>query len=105
MKFTKKIGIREFAIDTPEQVKIHIILHELGHKVYSESKLTDKYEKLKKLKKQSIENNSILSISWYAKYSSDIEDFFSEIFAVYVRGGNLPEEMKLYVLEVIDAGI
>ncbi|MBR2899187.1 MAG: hypothetical protein IKC23_06150 [Fibrobacter sp.] len=73
--------------------------------MYSESKLTDKYEKLKKLKKQSIENNSILSISWYAKYSSDIEDFFSEIFAVYVRGGNLPEEMKLYVLEVIDAGI
>lgn len=105
VKFTKKIGIREFAIDTPEQVKIHIILHELGHKVYSESKLTDKYEKLKKLKKQSIENNSILSISWYAKNSSDIEDFFSEIFAVYARGGNLPEEMKLYVLEVIDAGI
>lgn len=102
--FSKKMKIREFAIDNPNQVRNHIILHELGHKIYADSKLLDKYDKLVKLRIRSIENKSILGVSWYAKNSADVEDFFSEIFAIYVRGGKLPKEMGKFVLEVINAG-
>lgn len=103
-EFGKRYGIREFAIDNVEQVRNHVILHELGHKVYLDSRMPDKYEKLVKLKELSTKDKSIFKISWYAINSPDIEDFFAEIFSIYVRGGTLPDKMKDYVLEVFGNG-
>ena len=88
----KRYGLRDYAIDKPEQVRKHIIDHEIGHYVFDiRGKIF--YGKLVELR--DAERNPI---SRYAMNLQDVSDYFAEMFSVFARGGSLSTE-KLYFIE------
>ena len=107
VEFLEKKGKTRFlAIDSVKNVKRYVVAHEVGHKVFLESKLTNKEQLLKDLYKKTLEDKSIYSISDYAKRSAekgDLEEFFAEIYAMWSRKDvNLNGYLSDFVEEVLE---
>ena len=107
VRFGKKNGVRQFAIDTASHVKSHIVNHEIGHFLF------EKYVKgggspndLRLIKDEMVKSGEIDAISFYAD-SPDPEELFAECFAMFARKDPvLPKKMLDYVEKVIhDAAI
>ena len=96
---------RVIAIDNVKNVKKHIIAHEIGHKVFFDSRLPDKERRLKDVYFKTVKDQSIEKISEYAKSSAercDFEEFFAEIFAMWARKDiNLLGYVSDFVEEVL----
>ena len=97
---------RFFAIDSVKNVKKYAMAHEIGHKVFFDSRLHDKEKRLKELYFRTVEDKSIERISGYAKFSADhgdFQEFFAEIFAMWARKDvNLLGYVSDFVEEVLE---
>ena len=97
--------IRYFAVDSVKNVKKYVVTHEVGHKLYFESKLSDKENRLKEIYFRTVKDKSIEKISEYARMSAekgDYDEFFAEIFAMWARKDvNLLGYVSDFVEEVI----
>lgn len=95
-KSIKKHGLRQFAINSPEEFISHTINHEIGHMVFNKSKLKNKEKLLKKI----WEETDTDSISIRA--NAHEREFFAEAFAIYEKGGILNNEVKNFIEQVLE---
>lgn len=87
-------GIRDFTMNSPQDVISHAINHEIGHMVFNKSMLENKEEILKKLWREHAK-----SISQRTKFNE--REFFAETFAIYEKGGILDEDIKTFIGDII----
>lgn len=106
LKFKEKTGVREFAIESEKSVKTYIVAHELAHKIFFESKLINKKDKLKSLYLTIAKEGDIEKISSYAINSAelgDYEEFFSESFAIWIQSKlSLDRRISNFIGEVME---
>ena len=91
--------IRQLAIDSPTNVKRHLIDHEIGHYLFEKYKNNGKYTELRKIIEKTKKNGDIAKISHYAEKNED--EFFAEIYAMFARKDtSLPKYLLDYVAKV-----
>lgn len=104
-EYVERGEIRYFAVDSVKNVKKYVVAHEVGHKLYFESKLPDKENRLKEIYFRTVNDKSIEKISEYARMSAEkgnYDEFFAEIFAMWSRKDvNLLGYLSDFVEEVI----
>ena len=102
-RFAKRYGLREFAIDSPEQVNSHLVNHEIGHFVFGKYRNRGNVlDELALLKEEMVKTGEIDLISHYAKIDPEPEELFAECFAMYMRmDGTLPKKMLDFIEKVI----
>lgn len=103
-QFAKRYGLREFAIDSPEQVNLHLVNHEIGHFVFGKYRNRGNVpDELALLKEEMVKTGEIDLISHYAKIDPEPEELFAECFAMYMRmDGTLPKKMLDFIEKVIN---
>ena len=94
-KSIKKYGLRQFAINSPEEFVSHTINHEIGHMIFNRSKLKNKEALLVKLWEKT--NTSSISRRAHAHE----REFFAESFALYERGVILDDDVRIFIEEVL----
>lgn len=99
----KRNGIRHIAIDKSENVRRHLIDHEIGHLLFERYKNSGKKSELQKMIDLTKKNGDEKKISKYAFPNDefDKEEFFAEVYAMFARNDTtLPNYLLDYVKKV-----